>query len=143
MTTSEVSMSDAKEESHRLYQQWRANVIKSGVVKDVLLFNVSKVFSTVETARFFGRSRQWVYWGLTPDPKTGIAPFSYRDGSPIVPERVPMGELQKRTFTLPDIYEIARIWQRRGNLNDEELEDVMKRILIAEFGETALKKARR
>jgi hypothetical protein len=135
-------LSDAKEESHRIYQRWRENAIKSGVVQDVLLFGVDKVFSTVETARFFGRSRGWVYWGLEPDPETGEAPFSYRDGTPIVPERVPMGKLQKRVFTLADIYEIARLWHRRGNLNDEELEDVMDRILVAEFGQKAFKKKR-
>lgn len=135
-------MSKAKEESLQLYQQWRENAIKSGAVTDVLLFGVDKVFSTSEVAKFFGRSRQWVYQGLAPNPKTGVPPFSYRDGTPIVPERVPMGELQKRVFTLPDIYAIARVWHRRGNLNDAELEDVMNRILVAEFGEKAFKKRR-
>ena len=130
-------VSDAKEESHRRYQEFRDNAIKSGVVKDVLLFDVEKVFSTVEVARFFGRTRQWVYWGLTPEEQTGLAPFSYRDGTPIVPERAEMGMLQKRVFALPDIREIALACHRRGIINEVELEEVMARILVAEFGEAA------
>jgi hypothetical protein len=133
---SEAIQETAKEESHRRYQEWRSNAIKSGIVKDVLLFGVEKTFSTVEVARFFGRTRMWVYQNMKPD-KSGVPPFSYRDGTPIVPERVPMGELQKRAWTLPEIWEIAKIWHRRCNINDEELEEIMAKILVAEFGEKA------
>lgn len=129
-------MSDAREDSHRRYQEWRANAIKSGIVRDVLLFGVDKTLSTVEVARFFGRTRMWVYQGMKPDKK-GVAPFSYRDETPIVPERVPMGSLQKRVWTLPDVWEIAKAWHRRSNINDQELEEIMARILVAEFGEAA------
>lgn len=126
----------AREESHRRYQEWRSNAIKSGIVKDVLLHGVDKTFSTVEVARFFGRTRMWVYQNMKPD-KSGVPPFSYRDGTPITPERVPMGSLQKRAWTLADIWEIAKVWHRRTNINDQELEEIMAKILVAEFGETA------
>lgn len=129
-------MSDAREESHRRYQEWRSNAIKSGIVKDVLLFDVEKTLSTIELARFFGRTRQWVYQNLKPD-KSGVAPFSYRDGTPIVPERIPMGTLQKRSWTLADVKAIAETWLRRCNINDEEYAEIMAKILVAEFGETA------
>jgi hypothetical protein len=129
-------MSDAKEESHRRYQEFRANAIKSGIVRDVLLFDVEKIFSTVEVARFFGRTRMWVYQGMKPDKK-GVAPFSYRDETPILPERVPMGSLEKRAWTLADIKSIAEAWHRRCNINDQELEEIMAKILVAEFGEAA------
>lgn len=129
-------MSDAREESHRRYQEFRANAIKSGYVKDVLLFGVEKTFSTIEVARFFGRSRQWVYQGMKPD-KNGVAPFSYRDETPILPTKVPMGSLQKRAWTLADIKSIAEAWHRRCNIDEQEYGEVMDKILVAEFGEAA------
>jgi hypothetical protein len=137
----ESKQETAKERSHRQYQEWRSNAIKSGLVKDVLLFGVEKTFSTVQVGRFFGRSRQWVYQGMKPD-KGGVAPFSYQDGTPIIPERVPMGSLEKRAWTLPDIWEIAKAWHRRTNIDDQELEEIMAKIMVAEFGEAAFKKGK-
>jgi hypothetical protein len=78
----------------------------------------------------------WVYQGLKPD-KNGVPPFSYRDGTPIIPERIPMGSLQKRAWTLADVKSIAEAWLRRCNINDQEYEEILAKILVAEFGEAA------
>lgn len=96
---------------------------------------VEKVYSTKGAAEFFGRSNQWLYWGLRPDPETGLQVFTYKNGQPILPERV--GKMGKRRFTLPIIREIALSCYRRGQIKEEELEDVMARILLAEFGAAA------
>lgn len=94
-----------------------------------LLHGVEKVYSTAQAAAFFGRTAQWIYWGL----RNGI--FTYKDGTPIQPRRV--GRNDKRQFTLPLIREIALSHFRRGNLTEDELEQIMARILLAEFGPQA------
>ena len=111
------------------WKEFKKAAIEGDFDAESLTEGVQKVYSTSRAAAFFGRSNQWLYWGL----RTGI--FTYKDGSPIEPERV--GPIGKRRFTLPIIREIALSCYRRGNLSEDELQIIMERILLAEFGEKA------
>lgn len=122
-------------EAQREWDDFRRRVIREKLGFNDLSDGVEKVYSTSEVAKFFNKSYQWVYWGLHPDPETGRQVFSYRDGTPIRPERV--GRIGKRRFTLPIIREIAKCCFRRGNLTEEGLEAIMAKVLLAEFGENA------
>jgi hypothetical protein len=117
------------------WDEFRRRAIAHNFSEDSLTDGIEKTYSTSQVAAFFGRSPQWVYWGLRPDKKTGEQVFTYKDGSPILPDRV--GPMGKRRFTLPLIREIALSHKRRGNLSEEELQEVMAKILLAEFGPQA------
>lgn len=95
-----------------------------------LLAGVEKVYSTSEAAKFFGKSNQWLYWGM----RNNI--FTNPDGSEIEPERI--GKGGRRRFTLPVIRDIALSCYRRGNLKEPELKDIMVKIARAEQGETVV-----
>lgn len=95
-----------------------------------LLAGVEKVYSTSEAAQFFGKSNQWLYWGM----RNNI--FTQPDGTRIEPERI--GKGGRRRFTLPVIRDIALSCYRRGNLKEPELKEIMVRIARAEQGETVL-----
>lgn len=125
----------AREAVHKEYDDFRRRMALAHFDEESLLEGVEKVFSTSKTAEFFGRSTQWMYWGLRPDPRTKEHPFSYKDGTPILPERV--GAMGKRRFTLPIIKEIALCCYRRGSFSEEELQAIMEKILLAEFGRRA------
>jgi len=87
------------------------------------------VFSTTEAAQFFDRSNQWLYWGL----RQGV--FTHRDsGEPIDPERIGDGEAGRRRFTLPILKDILYSSYKRGNITDEELKRILRRIKVAELG---------
>lgn len=134
----ELELSTPAETRHEVQQQWdayKAEQLKYRFRGDTLLDGLEKIYSTTEAANFFNRSVQWVYWGLRKDKVTGRQVFCYRNGDPILPERY--GKMGKRRFTLPIIREIALCCYRRGNLPEEELEMIMARILIAEFGKQA------
>lgn len=103
-----------------------------------LLSGVDKIYNTEDAAAFFpgksgkdghSKSDQWMYWGL----RNNI--FVYSDGSSIEPHLI--GKGKRRRFTLPVIREIALSCYRRGNLKEDELKEVFRRILIAEYGESA------
>lgn len=111
------------------WNEFRRQAISKNFDEESLLDQVEKRYSTSQAAAFFGRSPQWIYWGLRKDI------FTYKDGTPIVPERV--GKNRRRVFTLPLIREIALSHYRRCCLDDEELETIMARILLAEFGPAA------
>ena len=64
-------------------------------------------------ARIFGRSTQWVYWGM----RTGV--FTRADGTAIEPLRV--GANGRRRFTIPVLQEMAHACHRRGILNEADL----------------------
>jgi hypothetical protein len=113
----------------RKWDDFRVRAISQHFDRDSLLDGVEKVYSTSKAAAFFGRSNQWMYWGL----RNGI--FTYKDGTPILPERI--GKGGRRRFTLPIIREIALSCYRRGNISEEELQDIMAKILLAEFGDKA------
>lgn len=115
-----------------LAQRWEEFVRHAqaeGFKDDSLLEGVEKIYSTSQAAAFLGRSPQWIYWGLRNEV------FTYKDGTPIRPETA--GKMERRRFTLPLIREIALSHFRRGNMTEEELEVVMKKILLAEFGPDA------
>jgi hypothetical protein len=104
----------------------------------IIAAGVDKVYSTEDAASFFpgksgkdgkSKSDQWIYWGL----RNKI--FIYPDGSVIEPKQI--GKGKRRRFTLPIIEEIALSCYRRGNLKEEELKEVFRRILIARYGESA------
>lgn len=120
---------DVRAEIQRKWDEFRVRAIEQHFDRESLLDGVEKVYSTSKAAAFFGRSNQWMYWGL----RNGI--FTYKDGSPILPERI--GKGGRRRFTLPIIREIALSCYRRGNLSEEELQAIMAQILLAEFGPRA------
>ena len=96
---------------------------------DELMTGVEKVYSTAEAAEFFGKSNQWLYWGL----RNNI--FVDVNGNTIEPHRI--GKGKRRRFTLPIIREIALACYRRGNLKEDELKAILRKILLAEHGEGA------
>lgn len=83
-----------------------------------------KYYSTGEVARFFGKSAQWVYWGM----RTGV--FTNPDGSTIEPIRV--GKGGRRRFTLPVLRDMARACYRRGIVSEDELLDLLAVLARAE-----------
>jgi hypothetical protein len=87
-----------------VYKEWdafRRRMVSHHFDEDSLLDGIEKVFSTSKTAEFFGRSTQWVYWGLRPDRRTGEQPFTFKDGTPIEPEKV--GNMGKRRFVVTGV----------------------------------------
>lgn len=97
---------------------------------------IPKYYSTKEAASFFpgnsgvdgdSKSDQWMYWGM----REKI--FIYPDGRPIEPQRVG----KRKRFTLPLIFEVAMSCHRRGILPEHELKEVLRRILLARYGESA------
>ena len=97
---------------------------------------IQKFYSTKEAAGFFpgnsgadgkSKSDQWLYWGM----RERI--FIYPDGRVIEPTKVG----KRMRFTLPIIFEIAMSCHRRGILPEHELKEVLKRILLARYGESA------
>jgi hypothetical protein len=85
---------------------------------------VEKVYSTKQAAQFFGKSVQWIYWGL----RNNI--FTYEDGTQIQPERV--GKVGKRRFTLPILREMAKSSYRRGNMKEDELKMILQKLSTGE-----------
>lgn len=131
----EQSPDQVRASVQRNWDDFRRRMAERHFDTEALLDGVEKSFSTSEATAFFGRSTQWMYWGLRKDPETGEQVFAYKNGDPILPERV--GKMGKRRFTLPLIREIALSCYRRGNLTEEELQDIFAKILVAEFGEKA------
>lgn len=120
---------EVRQEIQHNWDEFRRKVVASRFDSESLLEGVEKVYSTSQAAKFFGRSNQWMYWGL----RNGI--FTYKNGDPILPERI--GRNGRRRFTLPLIREIALSCYRRGNIQEEELHAIMAKILLAEFGARA------
>lgn len=111
----------------------------SGITSDdsdaepVLKPQVDKVYSSAEVAKFFGKSTQWLYWGMrTKDPKGNpVEPvFVYEDGTPIVSTHQ-VGKGKRRRFELPAIEEMAYACYRRGNLKENDLKKVLDKIAAA------------
>lgn len=120
--------------SAQSFDEFRRNALRQGFSEDALLDDVPKIYSTSQAAAFLGRSPQWIYWGF----RNGV--FTYKDGTLIQPETA--GKMRRRRFTLPLIREMALSHHRRGNMTEEELEEVMKRILLASFGPDAFSDTR-
>lgn len=126
---------EIRKEVRARWEDFRRYAIEHKFSDEALTHGTEKAYSTSQTAAFFGRSPQWIYWGLHPDPETGEQVFTYKDGSPIIPERAGNGGW--RRFTLPIIREIALSHFRRGNLTEQELQEIMAKVLLAEFGPQA------
>lgn len=107
-----------------------ALVVDDELANTGVLAGVEKVYSTSEAAQFFGKSNQWLYWGM----RNNI--FTNPDGSKIEPQRI--GKGGRRRFTLPVIHDIALSCYRRGNLKEHELKDILVKIARAEQGETVV-----
>ncbi|ORA16384.1 DUF7229 domain-containing protein [Mycobacterium asiaticum] len=86
-----------------------------------------KFFSTSEVAKLFGKSVQWVYWGLREKV------FTHVDGSPIEPIRIGKGGGRRR-FSVPVLREMARSCYRRGTLSQDQLKAVLAKVSRAERG---------
>ena len=95
---------------------------------------IEPVYSSSEVAEFFGRTTQWVYWGLRSPEKGGTQVFTYADGSPIVPERMGGSCRAQRRFTLSDVRAIMESCYRRGTLDPDRLRIVVRRIKLTELG---------
>jgi hypothetical protein len=91
-------------------------------------YGVEQVFSTTDTAEFFDRTNQWLYWGL----REGV--FTHEDGKLVDPDRIGDPERGRRRFTLPIIKDILVSSYRRGNIEPDELKHILRRIRIAELG---------
>lgn len=91
-------------------------------------YGVKQVFSTTDTAEFFDRTNQWLYWGL----REGV--FTHEDGSLVDPDRIGDPQRGRRRFTLPIIKDILLSSYRRGNIEPDELKVILRRIRIAELG---------
>ena len=115
--------------SIKSWEEFRQHAVSLGFDKKALMGRVEKIYSTSQAAAFLGRSPQWIYWGLNNNV------FTHKDGTSIQPERV--GAMGRRRFTIPLIREIALSHHRRGNMTEDELEDVIKRLLLAEYGPDA------
>ena len=81
-------------------------------------------FHTREVAAIFHKAVTWLYWG-----ENGA--FEYRDGSKIQIARTPKNY---RIWTGQNMRDIAVACYNRGNLNREQVEAVLKRIMVAEAG---------
>ncbi len=108
---------------------------KRATVPDKCLSDgVEKTYSTDDVAKhFFGKSTQWLYWGLKKKNAKGepIQPvFVYKDGTPIEAQKI--GKGNRARYTLPIIREMAYSCYRRGNLKEDELRAVLARIHEAE-----------
>lgn len=84
-----------------------------------------KCYGSAQVAAFFGKSVQWVDWGLRANV------FTCADGSPIEPIRVG-GRARRRRFTLPMLRDIAGACYRRGTLGEDELLNLLAVLARAE-----------
>lgn len=95
---------------------------------------IEPVVSTAEAAEYFGRTTQWIYWGLKPDSLTGEIRFVWPDGTPIEPERAGDPQRGRRRFTTSILRAILECCYRRGNIDPEELKTILRRIRYTEVG---------
>lgn len=90
------------------------------------LAGVERWYSAAETARFFGRTSQWIY------DRRRKGKFRYVNGSEIEPIK---GDNGWDRYTLPIIREIALSCYRAGTVKYAELEVILNRLQQAEVGE--------
>ena len=107
--------------------EWIDNLTDSELLAEA---GIEPIVSTSEAAEYFGRTSQWIYWGLTPDRDTKEIRFVYPDGTPIVPERIN----GNRRFTMPILRAILQSCYRRGNISEDELKTIIRRIRCTELG---------
>lgn len=85
---------------------------------------INPVYTTSEAAEFFDRTNQWLYWGL----RNHI--FTDDDGNPLNPETA----RGRRKFTLSVIEDIMKSSYRRGNIDQDHLKIILRRIRYAQNG---------
>lgn len=93
-----------------------------------LMAGVERWYSAAETARFFGRTNQWIY------DRIANKKFVYTDGTAIEPVLME-GNMR---FTTELIREIALSMYRRGTVKRPELILILRRVQQAELGEVVL-----
>lgn len=131
--TVEVDAADSPESPDRGYQSDLdqtplppvADMTEEEMMADV---GISPIFSTAETAEFFGRTNQWLYWGM----RENI--FTDEEGSPLKLEWSESKGQTRRRFTIPIMENILRSSYRRGNINPDELKTILRRIMYAKRG---------
>lgn len=114
-----------------------ADVFRQITTAEPDLSGIEPVYSTEEAACFFGKSPQWLYWGMKPrvegeDP-TGGGLFYYPDGRPIEPQRI--GKKGIRRFTLDVIKDMSVALYQRGTIKPDELKEIIRRIHLARTGQ--------
>ena len=117
--------------------EWKAKVNALDKMNEAELLQeagVDPAVSTTEAAEYFDRTTQWIYWGLKPDPETGEHVFVWPDGTPIVPDRIGDPVTGRRRFTMPILRAILQSCYRRGNIEAQELQDIIRRIRYTELG---------
>jgi hypothetical protein len=92
-----------------------------------LVAGIERWYSAAETARFFGRTNQWIYDRIRKEK------FRFRDGTAIKP--VQFSEGGPYRFDLALIQEIAQSCYRSGTVKMPELKLIMRRVAEAEFEE--------
>jgi hypothetical protein len=91
-----------------------------------LISGVERWYSAAETARFFGRTNQWIY------DRMRLEKFRYKDGTLITPVIAENGWIR---FNLDLVREIALSCYRSGTVKLPELQIILRRIAQAEVGE--------
>ena len=127
-----------------------AEVFRQIQTVDIDLSGVERVYSSEETACFFDKSPQWLYWGLNlreegggglfyrqvRDPQTGEPVIDQQTGEPL---RVPIepryiGKRKIRRFTLQIIKDMAVSLYQNATIKTPELHDILGRIQLARLG---------
>lgn len=109
-----------------------AEVFRQIETIDIDLAGIERVYNTEETAQFFDKSPQWMYWAMKSRADAGGGLFYYPDGTLIEPERI--GRKGIRRFNLKIIQDMAVSLYQKGTVHDEGLKDIIRRIQMARLG---------
>lgn len=93
-----------------------------------MIGGITPVYSTSEAAEFFGKSNQWLYWGMREKK------FIDDDGNVIEPERIGDPKRGRRRFTPEVLRKMLIATYKRGNLSEEEFRLFLRRVQIASVG---------
>ena len=96
---------------------------------EALIAGIEKWYSAAEVAEFFGRSNQWIY------DRFKKGKFTYKDGTPIIPVLTGGPKKPRMRFNLDIIKALADSCYRDGIVKRPELQLIMKRVAVSEFGE--------
>lgn len=82
-----------------------------------------RLYTMGEVAKFFNKTAPWVYWCFRNEK------FVYENGEPIEPiSQTP--NKSRKAFDLDGIQEMALSLYRIGNLSEESLGEVIRKILV-------------
>jgi hypothetical protein len=96
---------------------------------EALIAGIERWYSAAEVADFFGRSNQWIY------DRFKKGKFTYRNGDPIIPVMTGGPKKPRMRFNLDLIKALADSCYRDGIVKRPELQLIMKRVAVSEFGE--------